>query len=90
MVLPSLTLYQPTDESVPLILAVGENALRVLTTAEGRLLNCVQLPHTPIAPGCFDVGCSISGGSIDTIDGVASAAACQELCAPRRVRSGLT
>ena len=50
MVLPSLTLYQPTDESVPLILAVGENALCVLTTAEGRLLNCVQLPHTPIAP----------------------------------------
>ena len=50
MVLPSLTVYQPTDESVPLILAVGENALCVLTTAEGRLLNCVQLPHTPIAP----------------------------------------
>ena len=41
----------------------------------------VHLPHTPIAPGCFDVGCSIPGGSIDTIDGVESAAACQELCA---------
>jgi hypothetical protein len=42
----------------------------------------IQLPHTPISPGCFDVGCRITDiVSVAQIDGVASAAACQELCA---------
>ena len=42
----------------------------------------VDLPHTPISPGCFDVGCAIADpANVAQIDGVASAAACQELCA---------
>lgn len=45
----------------------------------------ITLPHTPISPGCFDVGCAIAGsadgnGLLQGIDGVSSAAACQELC----------
>ena len=44
----------------------------------------VELPHTPISPGCFDVGCAIQGAADGShrkdFAGVASAAACQELC----------
>ena len=49
----------------------------------------IQLPQAAIAPGCFDVGCGVSGQDVGPIqvstgrgiDSVASAAACQELCA---------
>jgi hypothetical protein len=42
----------------------------------------IHLPHTPISSGCFDVGCAIAdAANVAEIDGVASAAACQELCA---------
>eukprot|EP01052_Picozoa_sp_SAG31_P007217 SAG31_NODE_341_length_17459_cov_29.188123_9_plen_685_part_00 len=41
----------------------------------------VHLPSAPIAPDCFDDGCEISGHDVDAIDGVESAAACQQLCA---------
>jgi hypothetical protein len=77
--------HQPIYEDVLEMCQAGDAATLFTEIHDITLDNeCrVHLPHTPIAPGCFDVGCSIGGNDLPNgmIDGVASAAACQELCA---------
>ena len=47
--LPSVSLYVPADGTEPLIAALGEASICILSAA-GRLLACQKLPHAPIAP----------------------------------------
>ena len=47
--LPSVSLYVPSDGTEPLIAALGESSICILSAA-GRLLACQKLPHAPIAP----------------------------------------
>ena len=48
--LPSLTLFLPTRDAAPLVVALGEFSVCIVSPAQEKLLVCQRIPHSPVAP----------------------------------------